>query len=50
MIELILFILIGIKLEMMNGLYLAFIIIYTIWWMISLLCKVLKIGLKGFKD
>ena len=50
MITLILFILIGIKLEMMNGIYLALIIIYTIWWMIELILKIIKFGLKGFRD
>ena len=50
MTTLILFILIGLKLDMMNGLYLVFIIMYAILWMIGSLCKVLSIGLKGFKD
>lgn len=43
MIILILFILIGIKLEMMNGLYLAFVIMYTIAWIIDLILKIIKI-------
>lgn len=43
MISIILFILIGIKLNMLNGLYLALIIIGIILWIIELFLKILKL-------
>lgn len=43
MISIILFILIGIKLNMLNGLYLTLIIISIILWIIELFLKVLKL-------
>lgn len=43
MISIILFILIGIKLNMLNGLYLALIIIGIILWIIDLFLKVFKL-------
>ena len=46
MISLILFILIGIKLNMMNGLYLSLIIIYLVVWLIQLICNIVKFTLK----
>lgn len=49
MIGIILFILIGIKLNMLNGLYLALIIIGIILWIIELFLKVLKL-IKNYVD
>lgn len=46
MISLVLFILIGLKLEMMNGLYLALIIIDIVLWMINLILKSAKFALE----
>ena len=43
MISIILFILIGIKLNMLNGLYLALIIIGIILWIIDLFLRVFKL-------
>ena len=42
MIDIILFILIGLKLDMMNGLYQTLIIIYIILWIISTIIKLVK--------
>lgn len=50
MISIIMFILIGIKLNMMSGLYLALIIIDIVMWIISVICKIVKIGLNGLKN
>ncbi len=50
MISLILFILIGLKLEMMNGLYLALIIIDIVLWGIKLILELIKICLKIGKE
>lgn len=44
MISIILFILIGIKLNMLNGLYLALIIIGIILWIIDLFLKVFRLA------
>ena len=49
MITIILLILIGIKLNMMNGLYLALIIISIVLWIIDLFLRVLKL-IKGYLD
>lgn len=49
MISIILFILIGIELNMMNGLYLALIITRIILWILEVLLKVFKLGL-GVKE
>ncbi len=46
MLEIILLILIGFKLNMMNGLYLALIIFEIILWIIRLICSMVKIALK----
>lgn len=46
MIAIILFILIGLKLEMMSGLYLALIIIDIVLWIIKLIIEFFKFGLK----
>lgn len=46
MITTILLILIGLELDMMNGLFLALIITRIILWMIEIILKTLKIGLK----
>lgn len=43
MLNLIFFILIGLKLNMMSGLYLALIIIYTIFMFINLLLRIIKL-------
>ena len=47
MLEIILLILIGIKLNMMNGLYLALIIFEIILWIIRLFCTMTKLILKA---
>lgn len=49
MISIILFILIGIKLNMLNGLYLALIIIGIILWIIDLFLRVFKL-IKEYVD
>ena len=46
MLSIILFILIGIKLDMMNGLYLALVITEIVLWIIDLIIKMIKIVLK----
>lgn len=50
MIDIILFILIGLKLEMMSGLYQALIIIAIVLWIIKLLLSIIKFGITIFKD
>lgn len=46
MIEIILLILIGLHLKMMNGLYLALIIIDIVLWIIKLILEIIKIFIK----
>ena len=46
MLKIILLILIGLKLNMMNGLYLALIILEIILCIIRLICSMIKVGLK----
>ena len=50
MLSLILFILIGIKLNMMNGLYLSLIIIGIIMWIIKFILDIVKMCLKITKE
>ena len=47
MLSLILFILIGIKLDMMDGLYLGLVIIYTIFYIVSFIFKIIKLILEA---
>ena len=50
MLKIILLILIGLKLNMMNGLYLALIILEIILWAIRLICSMTKLVLKIKED
>ena len=50
MFEIIFFILIGMKLDMMNGLYLALIILSIIVWFIKSVCNVCNLVMKYKKD